>query len=161
MLATASSWPITRWVKNGAATTLWSGSNSDDAAFTDVPPDSFFRVTGPEQGPRLPVYYVGDGLVRQAGNGWVDSAAVKTVDAPAPGQVPAVDADARQPLPVWVQAHRGTTFWSGPDEKAVTLTDLPQWTFLKTSSAISGFCGAPVWPQAGNAPASAAIVRSA
>jgi hypothetical protein len=124
---------ITRWVKNGAATTLWSGSNSDDAAFTDVPPDSFFRVTGPEQGPRLPVYYVGDGLFRQAGNGWVDSAAVKTVDAPAPGQVPAVDADARQPLPVWVQAHRGTTFWSGPDEKAVTLTDLPQWTFLKTS----------------------------
>jgi hypothetical protein len=120
-------------VKNSASTTLWSGSNSDATAFTDIPADSFFRVTGPEQAQRLPVYYVGDGLFREAGNGWVDSAAVATVDAPAPGQVPAVDADASAPLPVWVQAHRATTLWSGPDDKAVILTDLPQWTFLKTS----------------------------
>jgi hypothetical protein len=118
---------------NALSTTLWSGSNADTSAFTDVPPDSFLRVTGPEQGQRLPVYFVGDGLMREAGNGWVDSAAVKTVEAPAPGQVPAVDADARQPLPVWVQAHRATILWSGPDDKALTLTDLPQWTFLKTS----------------------------
>ncbi|MDQ3812142.1 MAG: glucosaminidase domain-containing protein, partial [Chloroflexota bacterium] len=54
-----------------------------------------------------------------------------TVEAPAPGQVPQVDNDARQPLPVWVQAHRATRLWSGPDDEAVTLTDLPQWTFLK------------------------------
>jgi hypothetical protein len=124
---------VTRWVMNGAATTLWSGPTAVAAAFTDVPSDSFFRVTGPEQGQRLPVYYVGDGLLRERGSGWVDVGAVKTVDAPAPGQVPAVDAEARQPLPVWVQAHRATTLWSGPDKRAVILTDLPQWTFLKTS----------------------------
>jgi hypothetical protein len=47
--------------------------------------------------------------------------------------VPGVDADARNPLPVWVQAHRAAQLWSGPDEKAVQLTDLPQWTFLKVA----------------------------
>jgi hypothetical protein len=124
---------LTRWVNNTEPTTLWSGPNPDAAAFTDVPSDSYFRVTGPDQNRRLPVYYVGDGLLRQAGNGWVASDAVMSVDAPPPGQVSAVDADARQPLPVWVQAHRATTLWSGPDGKAITLTDLPQWTFLKVA----------------------------
>jgi hypothetical protein len=124
---------VTRWVKNTEEITLWSGPNSEAAAFTDIPSDSFFRVTGPDQNGRVPVYYVGDGLLRQAGNGWVASDAVMTVDAPPPGQVSAVDADARQPLPVWVQAHRATMLWSGPDDKAITLTDLPQWTFLKVA----------------------------
>ena len=129
---------LTRWVKNTAATTLWSGADSGASEFTDVPDGSFFRATGPEQNGRLPVYYVGDGLLRQAGNGWVDSTSVETVDAPPPGQVSAVDADARQPLPVWVQAHRATTLWSGPDDNAVTLTDLPQWTFLKVAGVERG-----------------------
>jgi len=123
----------TQWAKNSAATTLWSGPDSRASAFTDVPPNSYFRVTGPANGDRLPVYYVGDGLLRMPGNGWVDSANVTTVEAPAPGEVPAVDADARTPLPVWVQAHKATTLWSGPDGNAVTLTDLPQWTFLKVA----------------------------
>ena len=123
----------TRWVRNAAATTLWSGPDASAAAFTDVPADGFFRATGPDQGDRTPVYYVGDGLLRRPGNGWVESAALATVDAPAPGQVPAVDADARQPLPTWVQAHTATNLWSGPDDKAVKLTDLPQWTFLKVA----------------------------
>lgn len=43
----------------------------------------------------------------------------------------AVSTDAVAHLPAWVQAHRATRLWSGPDEKAVVLTDLPQWTFLK------------------------------
>src|SRR5207248_659076 len=94
---------------------------------------SFLRVTGPDQGTRTPVYYVGDGLLRRAGSGWVDSITVATVEAPPPGQVSAVDADARQPLPTWVQAHTATNLWSGPDDKAVKLTDLPQWTFLKVA----------------------------
>jgi hypothetical protein len=34
-------------------------------------------------------------------------------------------------LPSWVQAHRDTPLWSGPDDQGVTLTDLPQWTFLR------------------------------
>ena len=123
----------TRWVKSSSATTFWSGPNSDAAAFTEAPAGSFFRVTGPDNGSRTPVYYVGDGLLRRAGDGWVDSAAVATVEAPAPGEAPAVDADARQPLPLWVQAHQATKLWSGPDDKAVTLTDLPQWTFLKVA----------------------------
>ncbi len=123
----------TQWAKNGAATTLWSGPDSSASVFTDVPASSYFRVTGPANGGRLPVYYVGDGLLRMPGNGWVDSASVNMVDAPAPGEVPAVDADARTPLPVWVQAHKATTLWSGPDGNAVTLTDLPQWTFLKVA----------------------------
>jgi Mannosyl-glycoprotein endo-beta-N-acetylglucosaminidase len=57
---------------------------------------------------------------------------------PGPGTVAAVDADASQPLPVWVQAHRATTLWSGPDESAVQLTDLPQWTFLKVAGVTRG-----------------------
>jgi hypothetical protein len=124
---------ITQWVKSLGSTTLWSGSDSSAAAFTDVPLGSFFRVTGPQMGDRLPVYYVGDGLLRLPGDGWVEAASVDTVDAPAPGQVPGVDADARNLLPVWVQAHRGTKLMSGPDDNAVSLTDLPQWTFLKAA----------------------------
>jgi mannosyl-glycoprotein endo-beta-N-acetylglucosaminidase len=123
----------TQWVKNSADTTLWSGPDTDADAFTDVPAGGFFRVTGPARGDRTPVYYVGDGLMRMAGDGWVDTASVDTVDAPAPGQVPAVDADARNALPVWVQAHRATPLMSGPDDNAVTLTNLPQWTFLKVA----------------------------
>ena len=129
---------VTRWVKTTTATTLWSGPDAQAAAFTDVPEGSFLRAAGPEASQRLPVYYVGDGLLRRPGNGWVDSAAVETVEAPAPGQVPAVDADASQPLPIWVQAHRATTLWSGPDDKAATLTDLPQWTFLKIAGIERG-----------------------
>ena len=128
----------TRWVRNASETKLWSGPNSDASLFTDVPAGGFFRVTGPVNGSRTPVYYVGDGLFRRAGDGWVDSAAVVTVEAPAPGEVPAVDADAQQPLPVWVQAHQSTRLWSGPDDKAVTLTDLPQWTFLKVAGIEKG-----------------------
>jgi hypothetical protein len=60
-----------------------------------------------------------------------NAALVATVDAPARGQVSTVDAEASQPLPVWVQAHRATVLWSGPDGQAVPLTDLPQWTFVK------------------------------
>jgi mannosyl-glycoprotein endo-beta-N-acetylglucosaminidase len=123
----------TQWVRSSAATTLWSGPDSDASAFTDVPAGAFFRVNGPAKDDRTPVYYVGDGLFRMPGDGWVESSEVSTVEAPAPGQVPAIDADARTPLPVWVQAHRATPLMSGPDDKAVTLTDLPQWTFLKVA----------------------------
>jgi hypothetical protein len=128
----------TRWVTNAAPTTLWSGPNQAAAPFTDLPARSFLRADGSEDGKRMAVYYVGDGLLRRAGNGWVDISTVATVDAPAPGQVPAVDADAKQPLPVVVQAHRSTTLWSGPDAKAVILTDLPQWTFLKVAGLERG-----------------------
>jgi hypothetical protein len=132
-LSPDSSTTPTRWVKNSAVTTLWSGPDASATAFTDVPAGSLFRATGPANGQRLPVYYVGDGLLRKSGDGWVDASAVATVEAPAPGDVPAVDADAGQPLPVWVQAHKATTLWSGPDSKAVALTDLAQWTFLKVA----------------------------
>jgi len=123
--------PVTRWVKNSAPTTLWSSARADAAAFTDAPAGSFLRVTGPQENGRLPVFYVGDGMLRRPGDVWVEADIVETVDAPPPGQVSAVDADAQQPLPVWVQAHRVTKLWSGPDDKAVTLTDMTQWTFLK------------------------------
>jgi hypothetical protein len=131
---------VTRWAKTTAATTLWSGPNAQASTFTDLPVASFLKLlaAGPEVGQRIAVYYVGDGLLRRPGNGWVDSGAVETIEAPAPGQVSAVDADANQPLPVWVQAHRGTTLWSGPDDKAATLTDLPQWTFLKIAGLERG-----------------------
>ncbi|MBV9325526.1 MAG: glycoside hydrolase family 73 protein [Chloroflexi bacterium] len=123
----------TRWMKSTTDTTLWSAPDASGSAFTDVPAESFFRVTGPEKGGRIRVYYVGDGLLRLPGDGWVDSAAISNVDAPTPGQVPAVDANASAPLPTWVQAHRASTLWSGPDDNAVRLTDLPQWTFLKVA----------------------------
>ena len=37
-----------------------------------------------------------------------------------------------------MQAHRATVLWSGPDNKAVTFTDLPQWTFLKVGGLERG-----------------------
>lgn len=126
----------TRWVRNTAAAKLWSSARADATAFTDLPAGSFLRVEGPDEGGRLLVYYVGDGLLRRAGDAWVDAASVEPVDAPPPGQVSAVDADARQPLPLWVQAHAATRLWSGPDDKAVTLTDLPQWTFLNVAGLV-------------------------
>lgn len=131
---------VTRWAKTTAATTLWSGPDAQASRFTDLPAASFLKLlaTGSEVGQRLPVYYVGDGLLRRPGNGWVDATAVETVEAPAPGAVPAVDADASQLLPIWVQAHRATTLWSGPDAKATILTDLPQWTFLKIAGLERG-----------------------
>jgi hypothetical protein len=128
----------TRWVSSTSDITLWSGSDAAATAFTDIPRGSFLRATGPEVNGRLPVYYVGDGLLRRPGDGWVDAARVETVEAPPPGQDSAVDADASRPLPVWVQAHRATTLWSGPDDKAVSLTDLPQWTFLKVAGLERG-----------------------
>jgi hypothetical protein len=131
--AAQPSGPAIRWVRNAARTTLWSSARLDGAAFTELPAGSFLRVEGPEEAGRLPVYYVGDGFLRRAGGAWVDSEAVETVEAPPPGQVSAVDADARQPLPLWVQTHRATRLWSGPDDQAVLLTDLPQWTFLKVA----------------------------
>jgi Mannosyl-glycoprotein endo-beta-N-acetylglucosaminidase len=129
---------VTRWVKNKAATTLWSSARADATAFTELPAASLLRVEGPEDSGRLPVYYVGDGLLRRSGDAWVEAAAVETVDAPPPGQVAAVDDDASQPLPVWVQAHKATRLWSGPDDKAVSLTDLPQWTFLNVAGLERG-----------------------
>ena len=136
--ANVASTTTAHWVKNSDATTLWSGPNAADDAFTDLPPNSYLRVDGPEKAGRLPVIYAGDGLLRRAGNGWIDTSAIQTVDAPAPGEVPAVDAQASQPLPVWVQAHRSTSLWSGPDGEAVQLTDLPQWTFLKVAGITRG-----------------------
>jgi Mannosyl-glycoprotein endo-beta-N-acetylglucosaminidase len=130
--------PETRWVKNTTATTLWSSAQADATAFTELPAASFMRVEGPDDSGRLPVYYVGDGLLRRPGDAWVEAAAVETVDAPPPGQVSAVDDDAAQPLPVWVQAHKATRLWSGPDDKAVSLTDLPQWTFLNVAGLVRG-----------------------
>src|SRR5207249_1676089 len=98
----------TRWVENQVPTTLWSGPRGDAAAFTDLPAKTFLRVDGPKDGDRLPIYYFGDGLLRRPGNGWVEASTVASIDAPAPGQVPGVDAAASQPLPVWVQAHQTT-----------------------------------------------------
>ena len=120
-----------RWVKNSGPSMLWSSSQGNAAAFTDLPKGSLMRVQGPAEAGRLPVYYVGDGLFRLPGDAWVDAGAVEQVDAPAPGEVPALDALAARQLPNWVQGHRTSTLWSGPDGKAVSLTDLPQWTFLR------------------------------
>jgi hypothetical protein len=125
--------PRVRWVSNPRASMLWSSSRGDAAAFTDLPEHSFMRVQGPPDAGRLPVYYAGDGLLRRPGNGWIDAGAVEVVEAPAPGQVPGIDALANEPLPAWVQAHRAATLWSGPDDKAISLTDLPQWTYLKVA----------------------------
>jgi Mannosyl-glycoprotein endo-beta-N-acetylglucosaminidase len=122
-----------RWVTNPRASMLWSSSRGDASAFTDLPEQSFLRIQGPPEAGRLPVYYAGDGLLRRPGDGWIDAGAVEAVDAPAPGQVPAIDALSSEPLPAWVQAHRASTLWSGPDEKAISLTDLPQWTFLRVA----------------------------
>jgi len=53
----------THWLKNKAAATLWSGPDASATAFTDLPAGSFVRAMGPADGSRLPVYFVGDGLL--------------------------------------------------------------------------------------------------
>jgi hypothetical protein len=56
-----------------------------------------------------------------------------------PARVSAPETEAAQPpLPGWVQAHRSTSLWSGTDDKAVLLTDLPQWSFLKVAGVERG-----------------------
>ena len=51
--------------------------------------------------------------------------------APAP-ELPSLDRPPEPSLPEWVQAHRSTPLWSGSDAAAISLTELPQWTFLRT-----------------------------
>jgi hypothetical protein len=128
---TDSAIAATRWLKTTGEAKLWSSAGADATTFTNLPAGTFLRLDGAQDGARLPVYYAGDGLLRRSGDAWVDAAQVETIDAPPPGKDAAVDAAAKQALPVWVQAHRATRLWSGPDDKAVTLSDLPQWTFLK------------------------------
>ena len=86
---------VTRWAKTSAATTLWSGPDASAAAFTDLPAASFLKliVGGLETPGRLAVYYVGDGLLRRPGNGWVDAAAYG-IEIP-DGQLPWRSAPAR------------------------------------------------------------------
>jgi hypothetical protein len=36
---------------------------------------------------------------------------------------PAVPVEPSQPQPAWVEAHRATTLWSGPDDKGSALTE--------------------------------------
>jgi len=55
--------------------------------------------------------------------------------APPVPRTPTTSAPDAGRLPVWVQAHRATALWSGPDSQAVRFTDLPQWTFLKVDGA--------------------------
>ena len=75
----------TCWVKTVSATTLWSSARADAASFTEAR-RQLLRVDGPQDGERLPVYYVGDGLLRLAGDAWVDAAVVEAIDAPRPAR---------------------------------------------------------------------------
>ncbi len=127
-----------QWVQNLQPTKLWSSQLADASVFTEVPAGSYLLVQGPSQSGRTPVYYVGDGLFRKPGGAWVDASAVQAIDAPPPGAVPQVDSYAQRSLPGWVQAHRATTLWSGPDGRGVALTDLPQWSYLKVDGLERG-----------------------
>jgi hypothetical protein len=51
------------------------------------------------------------------------------VDASAPDQA------VMEPAPLWVEADRSTSLWSGSDDHAIALTDLPQWTYLQLVGA--------------------------
>lgn len=119
------------WLRNNRVTKLYASTEPDAHAFTDIPANSLLRVQGPAQAGRIPIYYFGDGLFRKPGNAWIEESAVTAVEAPAPGEVPAVDQFAERKLPEWVQAQVGTGLWSGPDSMAVSLTDLPRWTYLR------------------------------
>ena len=130
--------PLPVWVRNDVATTLWSGPDAGAEAFTDIPPRSWMRVQGPAEDGRWPVFYVGDGLLRRPGGAWVDQGEVAAADPPPPGQVKEVDALANQTGATWVQARAATPLWSGPDGKAVVLTDLPQWSYLEAEGLARG-----------------------
>ncbi len=130
--------PVTQWVQNDRRINLWSSQLPDAGAFTDIPAGSYLRVQGPEQSGRIPVYYVGDGLLRKPGGAWVDAASVRGIDSPPPGAVPQIDSYASRERPDWVQAHRATVLWSGPDGNAEALTDLPQWSYLKVDGLERG-----------------------
>lgn len=124
------------WVSNPAVTHLWTSPEPNADRFTDLPVGSLMRIEGPTLYGRWPVYYLGDGLLRRPGVAWVDAIAVQETEAPPPGTIEAVDAYANRQLPSWIQAHSGTQLWSGPDDKAVMLTDLPQWSFLKVAGTV-------------------------
>jgi hypothetical protein len=62
---------------------------------------------------------------------WLSLGTLPTIETPDLA-MPAPASYAAQ-LPLWVQAHRATVLWSGPDDQAVKFTDLPQWTFLKVA----------------------------
>jgi hypothetical protein len=103
------------WVEAHTATTLWSGSDAQAVALTDLPQWTFLRVVGVAREGRLLVDYAGDYATRQPGVGWVDGAAIGPANDP--GR--------------WVTNHQPATLWSGTDARAVRFTDLPQWTKLR------------------------------
>lgn len=104
-----------RWLQAHRATTLWSGPEQTAAPLTDLPQWSYLRLLGPARAGRLLVDYGGDFQSRPPGTGWVDAEAVGPSGAPG----------------VWVQNHRATVLWSGPDASAERLADVPQWTRLR------------------------------
>jgi hypothetical protein len=91
-------------------------------------------ATAPDVVQRGSPLSVAESVLPWPGKPWVDTAPVTTVDEP----VPAADAADSPLLPAWVQAHRATTLWSGPDDKAMTFTELPQWTFLNVAGLERG-----------------------
>jgi hypothetical protein len=103
------------WVQVHRATSLWSGSDDEAVALTDLPQWTYLQGAGLEQSGRLLVNYAGDYATRQPGVGWVDQSAIG----------PSTDPG------VWVTNHRPTTLWSGVDDQAVKFTNLQQWTRLR------------------------------
>lgn len=126
------------WLRSEKATALWASYEARSDSFTDLPVGSLLHVEGPQRDGRWPVYYGGDGKLRLPGTAWVDAAATTPIEAPPPGAMAEVDAYAVRPLPTWVQAHRATTLWSGPDAGAVEFSELPQWSYLRVTGVLSG-----------------------
>lgn len=103
------------WVQTHRPTPLWSGPDAGATSFGLVRQWAYLEVISPQAGARLQV------RGRDGAYGYVDAAAVGTVDPPT--------ADAVGPTTqLWVANHLATTLWAGPDAEALPLGELGQWT---------------------------------
>ncbi|HEX2922916.1 MAG TPA: hypothetical protein VHS28_02675, partial [Chloroflexota bacterium] len=126
------------WVQNHQETQLWSGVDSNAVSFASVPQWGYYMVVSPQVGTRL---YVFNPLTRNYA--YVEAAAVGPSLAPPASYLSSLatgsDGAAGVPFsPWWVQNHKETQLWSGPDGRAVSFGRVPQWSKFQVAKPQSG-----------------------
>ncbi|MBI2756315.1 MAG: glycoside hydrolase family 73 protein [Chloroflexi bacterium] len=122
------------WVRTTRAVLLWSASADDAKIFTDAPEGTILRLLGQTQSGRVMVSYAGDGLFRKPGTAWVDATSVAGTDAPA--DLSAINDMAFKGLSDWMVTQRVVALWSGPDQKAVSLVELPKGAYVQAQGPV-------------------------
>lgn len=144
------------WLTNLTVSALWSGPDEQARVLTRVPQWSLLRRRGDLEGRRIPVRYVGSAVALPR-DGWVDAEEVGPIDKPASIRATAgggvaesseesleevltksrrvaessEESVAESVTKPWMQNHRETQLWSGPEEGAIWLTRVPQWSIFR------------------------------